>query len=295
MMTPFLLSAVFFLGAAIGVAQADSPLVTPLVHIEGGAYTIGDSNGPASSRPRHYVSIRPFLIGAHEISNAQYAAFLNTLQIAIRRDTKAGAVTAGDVEGVDARRISGSGGRQFVTWIELDDDDAQIGIYGGRFAPGPGLENRPVAEVTWAGAVAYCAAIGQRLPTEVEWEAAARGKSGRIYPWGEPRPSKARAVFGAPKGETGWVDSNKIGATPEGLHHMAGNMAEWTSSLFKSYPYDPADGREDPVAPGERVTRGGDHTYDIAPEKLTAFFRDGFSRNPLAGHRHIGFRCARDR
>ncbi len=66
------------------------------------------------------------------------------------------------------------------------------------------------------------------------------------------------------------------------------------SSLFKPYPYDATDGREDPNAAGERVTRGGDHVFDVAPDQLKGYFRDGFSRNPRRGHRHIGFRCAKD-
>jgi formylglycine-generating enzyme required for sulfatase activity len=83
-------------------------------------------------------------------------------------------------------------------------------------------------------------------------------------------------------------------ATPEGVFDLSGNEAEWTSSLFRPYPYDAADGREDPNFPGERVTRGGDHVFDVAPDQLTGIFRDGFSRDPSRGHRHIGFRCAKD-
>ncbi|MCZ6862291.1 MAG: SUMF1/EgtB/PvdO family nonheme iron enzyme, partial [Alphaproteobacteria bacterium] len=66
-----------------------------------------------------------------------------------------------------------------------------------------------------------------------------------------------------------------------------------TSSLFKPYPYSAKDGRENPMAQSERVTRGGDHVFDVSPDKLTGAFRDGFSRNPGRGHRHIGFRCAK--
>ena len=90
------------------------------------------------------------------------------------------------------------------------------------------------------------------------------------------------------------MGSHPKGATPKGVFDLAGNEAEWTSSLFKSYPYDAKDGRENPNAPGERITRGGDHVFDVAPYQLTGTFRDGFSRNPRRGHRHIGFRCAND-
>ncbi len=90
------------------------------------------------------------------------------------------------------------------------------------------------------------------------------------------------------------ADKGARWATPEGVFDFSSNEAEWTSSLFKPYPYDATDGREDPNAAGERVTRGGDHVFDVAPGQLTGYFRDGFSRNPRRGHRHIGFRCAKD-
>jgi iron(II)-dependent oxidoreductase len=74
---------------------------------------------------------------------------------------------------------------------------------------------------------------------------------------------------------------------------LAGNVAEWTGTLYRPYPYQADDGREDPARLGERVTRGGDHVFDATPEKLRAAFRGGFSRAVDVGHRHIGFRCAR--
>ncbi len=117
---------------------------------------------------------------------------------------------------------------------------------------------------------------------------------GRTYPWGEAPPTPEHAVFGRGRGETDPVGRHPKGATPEGVFDLAGNEAEWTSSLFKPYPYNAEDGREDPNAPGERVTRGGDHVFDVAHNQLTSTFRDGFSRNPHRGHRHIGFRCAKD-
>jgi iron(II)-dependent oxidoreductase len=150
-----------------------------------------------------------------------------------------------------------------------------------------------VNEVTWRGALEFCAWRGARLPSEAEWEAAARGRAGRTYPWGEEPPTSDRAVFGRRSNETQPVGGRPAGATPEGVHDLAGNLAEWTSTLYRPYPYRPDDGREDPDAPGGRVTRGGDHVFDADPARLRAPFRGGFSRAPLVGHRHIGFRCAR--
>jgi iron(II)-dependent oxidoreductase len=280
--------------AVPAVALARGPLEAPMVPIAGGLYSIGSADGPASTRPRHGVTLDPFLIDVHEVTNARFASFLNTLKVAARRDVRAGELHPNDVEGADADRLWGGTGGNDRAFIEMDDTDARIGIVDGRFAPEPGFADHPVSESTWRGAVAFCASLGARLPTEAEWEAAARGKEGRTYPWGEAAPTPERAVFRRGRGETDRVGRHAKGATPEGVFDLAGNEAEWTSSLFKPYPYDGKDGREDPNAPGERVTRGGDHVFDVAHDRLTGTFRDGFSRDPNRGHRHIGFRCARD-
>ncbi len=265
-----------------------------MVAIEGGSYPIGSADGSASTRPPHRVTLNPFLIDVYEMTNAQFATFLNTLEVTAKRDVRAGELRPDDVEGPDADRLWGGRNVNNRAFIEMDDTDARIGIIDGWFAPEPGFANHPTPESTWQGAVAFCAWRGARLPTEAEWEAAARGKEGRTYPWGEAPPTPERAVFARGRGETDPVGSHPMGATPEGIFDLSGNEAEWTSSLFEPYPYDATDGREDTNAPGERVTRGGDHVFDVAPDQLTGYFRDGFSRNPHRGHRHIGFRCAKD-
>ena len=274
-------------------AHGSSAQVAYMVTIEGGTYAMGSVAGAESARPAHTVTLEPFQIDVFEVTNGQFAAFLNTLDIRAVRDVAAGALRPDDVAGPDADRVWGGPGNDNA-FIELDDSDARIGIVGGRFASRPAFESRPVPETTWIGAAAYCGWRGARLPTEAEWEAAARGTVGHTHPWGESAPTPVLAVFGRASGETDAVGSHPNGATPQGIHDLAGNLAEWTASLFRPYPYEAGDGREDPRAGGERVTRGGDHVFDVAADKLTAYFRDGFSRNPRRGHRHIGFRCAKD-
>ncbi len=276
------------------LALAQARLNPPMVAIAGGSYPIGSSDGPASTRPAHRVGLGAFSIDAREVTNAAFAAFLDTLHVTAKRDARPGELRPEDVAGADADRLWGGRSGNDRAFIEMDDSDARIGITGGRLAPEPGYAEHPVSETTWRGAVAFCAWRGVRLPTEAEWEAAARGMAARRYPWGGEPLTAERAVFGRGRGATDPVGSHPKGATPDGVFDLAGNMAEWTSSLFRPYPYDAADGREDPTAPGERVTRGGDHVFDVAPDQLTATFRDGFSRNPGRGHRHIGFRCAKD-
>ena len=286
--------AVIFAVSIPVVAMAQGPLKAPMVAIDGGSYPIGSAEGPASAGPLHRVTLDPFLIDVYEVTNAQFATFLDTLEVTAKRDVRAGELRPDDVEGPDANRLWGGSSGNDRAFIEMDDTDARIGAMDGHFTPEPGFANHPASESTWQGTAAFCAWRGARLPTEAEWEAAARGKEGRAYPWGKAPPTPERAVFGRGRGETDPVGSHPKGATPEGVSDLAGNEAEWTSSLFKPYPYDSADGREDPTTSGERVTRGGDHVFDVAPDQLTGYFRDGFSRNPRRGHRHIGFRCAKD-
>ena len=155
-----------------------------------------------------------------------------------------------------------------------------------------GFENHPAVEASWRGARDYCRWRGKRLPTEAEWERAARGTEGRPYPWGSQPPDKSRARYGSGWGQTVAVGSLPQGATPEGVMNMAGNVHEWVGSLFKPYPYRAKDGREHPNATGERVTRGG--AADTGAETLGTTWRGAnVSRNPLSGHHNIGFRCAK--
>jgi iron(II)-dependent oxidoreductase len=278
--------------AATGLAQPGA--AADMARVAGGAYPIGSDRAGADAAPAHAVTLAPFLIDRFEVTNAAFAEFLNSLEVAVLNDAPATAVHPEDVRGADAMRLfEEAPGAHHKPLIGLDDEQARIALAAGRFVAAPGYANHPVAEATWYGAQAFCAWRGARLPSEAEWEAAARGPEGRSYPWGEGPPTAERAWFGHRSGATAAVGTHPAGATPEGVHDLAGSLAEWTSSLYRPYPYDPVDGREDPEVEGERVTRGGDYVFDVAPEQLTGFFRSGFSRAPASGHRHIGFRCAR--
>jgi formylglycine-generating enzyme required for sulfatase activity len=280
--------------AAIATALDSPSAADPsMVLIPAGNYTLG-SNEAADSQPIHQVSLRAFQIDRHEVTNAQYADFLNSLNIRPIQDAAAGQVSDRNLpsEAV-ALLIEGQEGRQQQPLIALDDEHTRIAIQAGKFVSQSGYETHPVTETTWRGSSEFCQWRSARLPTEAEWEAAARGAEGRIYPWGEDAPTSERAVYGRNSGQTSAVGTHPTGATPDGIQDLAGNVAEWTSTLYRPYPYNPEDGREQPDDNGERVTRGGDHVFDSTPAKLTTYFRTGFSRAPDRGHRHIGFRCVR--
>jgi iron(II)-dependent oxidoreductase len=266
-------------------AQAD------MLPVPAGTRTLGRQDAARDQRPEHEVTLDAFRIDRTEVTNAAFAEYLNALSLTPGADFAAGGIGPDAGPETLALLAEGAEGSGAYPMIALDDPQARIGVTGGRFVSTPGYENHPVTETTWAGARAYCLWRGARLPTEAEWEAAARGLDDRLYPWGNAAPDTARAFVSNRTGETAEVGGRPASAGPFGTQDMAGSLAEWTSSLKLPYPYDATDGREDPTRPGERVTRGGDYIYDSEPETLTVSHRNGFSNAPERGHRHIGFRC----
>jgi len=263
------------------------------VRVPGGGYTIG-STAAADEQPVHRIRLAPFRIDRFEVTNARYVRYLNALGVRPRADAEPGEVDADTFSPGDARLfVEGGEGEERDPLIALDDEHARIGVRGGRFFTPGAWADHPVTEVTWEGARRFAAWAGGRLPTEVEWEAAARGRDGRTYPWGDAAPSARRAVSGRGSGETLPVGSRPDGVGPGGIHDMAGNVDEWTSSLHRAYPYRRSTHEGRGAAEEERVTRGGNHVYSAGNE-LRSAYRLGFSREPDRGHRHIGFRVAYD-
>ena len=158
--------------------------------------------------------------------------------------------------------------------------------------PAAAVRDHPVTYVDWHDARACCAWLGAQLPTEAQWERAARGDHARLYPWGDAAPDSRRARFNQPHAELGTraVGARRSGAGPFGHLDLAGNVWEWSLSRYAAYPYVDDDGRNAPRDLGRRVLRGGSCRSE-APLYLECSYR---SMSYSTRRRdHIGFRPVR--
>jgi formylglycine-generating enzyme required for sulfatase activity len=249
----------------VPTTPARQPFEPELILIPAGGFLMGsdpekDRFAQDEEQPQHSLYLPDYYLAKTPVTNTQYAAF---------------------VEATDYRPPS--------YWE------------GGK--PPKGKEDHPVVKVSWHDAVAYCDWLARvtgkayRLPSEAEWEKGARGTDGRIYPWGNEWDSKrCNSKEGGPR-DTTPVGAYPQGASPSGLRDMAGNVQEWTRSLWgkglKSwfrpdfmYPYNPEDGREDLQVKGARVLRGGSFFSGEGGVRCAS----RFWYSPGGGDYDVGFR-----
>jgi formylglycine-generating enzyme required for sulfatase activity len=183
-------------------------------------------------------------------------------------------------------------------WIdrtEVTKEQYQKCVAAGKCAApscsGTGQGDHPVVCVSWQDAADYCAWAGRRLPTEAEWEKAARGTDGRKYPWGNEPPDDRRCNFNQNVRNTTPADNYLAGASPYGALDMAGNVWEWTADWYNETYYSgvPTPNPQGPESGQYRVLRGG--SWDNNQRNVRAACR--YRNNPDFEYYIVGFRCAR--
>jgi formylglycine-generating enzyme required for sulfatase activity len=228
-----------------------------MVRIPGGEYTVGpDATDPENS-PQGSPVLDDFYMDRYPVTVGEYTAFL--------------------CAGADDK---------FYDFDMANPDFCGI-VRGadGRYETVPGRELYPVTLVTVEGAAAYAAWAGKRLPSEYEWEAAARGVGARQFPWGDDPADTSRANFDYRVGHTTPVGTYKAGATPEGLYDMCGNVWELCNARWRAYGWE----TEAPEArSGDFVIRGG--SWVTPATNMAATYRNA-RKSPACPM--VGFRCAK--
>lgn len=239
------------------------PLLTEMVSIDGGTYFRGNDLGCRDEMPRHRVQANPFSIDIHPVTNEQFVRFLEYMG------------GEKDAHHQDIIRLR----------------DSRIKKSAGKLSIEPGYSKHPVVGVTWYGAVAYCAWVGKRLPTEVEWEiACCGGLENALYPTGETIEKTQANFFSS---DTTAVMSYR--PNEYGLYDMAGNVYEWCHDWYEYNYYEGSalepDNPRGPLQGVYRVLRGG--CWKSLKEDLRTSKRH--RNNPGAANGTYGFRCAGER
>jgi formylglycine-generating enzyme required for sulfatase activity len=242
------------------------------VYIPQGSFQMGglDTRAGADEKPVHKVDMKGYWIDKVEVTNAMYLL----------------CVQAGEC--TPPQNVASETRQSYFNNPEFND--------------------YPVANVTWDSAKKYCAWAGRRLPTEAEWEYAARGTTINTYPWGEEKPDGTRANFNSMAGDTNRVGSYAAGASPFGVLDMAGNVNEWVSDFYSAefYASGAASNPTGPIARANyfnRVVRGGsyvDPEVSIRVAKRASVLGPNFDAELGSAaylgdfSPRIGFRCVAD-
>jgi len=246
-----------------------------MVCVPAGAFTMGSNSGGLDEKPVHNVYLDAYYIDKYEVTNAQYVAFLNE------------ALSTGGIQACNSTVT-----KDDQELLDLNDPYCQISFNGNRFSVKDDKAFYPVIEVSWYGADAYAKHYGKRLPTEAEWEKAARGSDGRPYPWGNNGPDSSNCNCKDYVGHTTPVGQySPVGDSPYGCFDMIGNVWEWCNDWYDAnyYANSPTNNPKGPVTGATRVMRGG--SWDDHDRYLRVARR--VDHEPTLTFNSIGFRCAK--
>jgi formylglycine-generating enzyme required for sulfatase activity len=224
------------------------------------------------------VTLDAFYMDQYEITVAQYATFLNRLGTYRQACDEFDCVLPRDRTGI------------ISLLLEEDLGDGKL-----QYMPLTGFSAYPINHVSWYGAKAYCEAVGARLPTEAEWEYAARGDDGRLYPWGNEAPNQNRAVFNSDNFDNlKPVDALPNGQSAFNIFGMAGSVWEWTADWYDEayYTTSPSANPTGPETGLTRVIRGGSWPFNNEADRLRAANRSSLTPEFISST--VGFRCVSD-
>jgi serine/threonine-protein kinase len=260
------------------------------VWVPGGSFTMGSEDGSSDEKPVHQVTLDGFWIDRTEVTNAQYTDFLNDIVDRITvRDGEF--VEVDDLVYYDLECTNCGEWRDRIIY---DDQQFEVVVDEAR---------HPVVLVTWYGARAYCEWAGGRLPTEAEWEYAARGPEGFVYPWGNDFACDKGNFddetviddYVVPGGENcdGYERTSPVGSFPGGASwvgalDMAGNVWEWCADWYGEYPSTVQTNPTGPETGEYRVLRSG--SWDVDDRYSRSANRNW--NDPTITLNDYGFRCA---
>jgi formylglycine-generating enzyme required for sulfatase activity len=263
-----------------------------MLYVPAGEFEMGSTSGDGDEKPMHTVYLDAYWMDETEVTNGMFVEFLN--------DNLGIISVSGEAVNYDGKQIYDLVCTGCAGWTD------RIEWNGSRFSVISGYADHPAALVTWYGAQGYCDWAGVRMPTEAEWEKAARGTDGRMYPWGDGFDCK-RGNFDdetsiddyvVPGGagcdgydRTSPVGSFASGKSPYGLYDMAGNVLEWVADWYDSgyYANSPSRNPSGPSSGEYRVLRGGSW-YGFGVDVRSAV---RVRNDPSFAFFLAGFRCSR--
>jgi len=251
-----------------------------LVSIPGGTFQMGSDDGLSDEKPVHEVTLDSFEMGTTEITYAQYAAYLNEALASedINEPSGGGIVTGktGEYSGKNYINLSG--------YNSLDEQYCWIGYNDGSFSVEPGYENRPAGFVTWYGDKAFALYYGLDLPTEAEWEYAARGGNQYEHGTGDGTIDITKANYDEWIGHP--VDVGSYPSNPFGLYDMCGNVWELVNDWYGLYSSESVINPTGPESGSQIIGRGGSW-FSLGSSSYR------YNGDPNVMHDSFGFRVAR--